>query len=319
MDCQSISSIFVHHTRMHFFSLWLTAGLDRSSNSSKQLDCRRIPRHTAMIPLMQFTPFARHSPVMDSLISLPNPIGFQRYGFNWWCDSNTNGYEAQGSNWGTNISGVWFVKILLVSLKSTLTLPLTVPDLEAFNDIVDKERDAVSTIEYAKEWKPGYCTIQSTRSRLIGCALNNSPVGLRMDYGRNFMRGRIVTVIPKMYWHEMKYWIINRFASSKKQRHNQPVCIAKAWNRYHNGSACRTTILLLFPLVAPSFWKRHSGRLDVGQKNVIQILDVRTNWKRGFILDNVRLSWVTRRFFRMLRQEWIRQLRLARAPLKIWH
>lgn len=59
-------------------------------------------------------------------------------------------YEAQGSNWGTNISVVWFVKIFLVLLKSTLTLPLTVPDLEAVYDIVDKERDAVSTPEYTK-------------------------------------------------------------------------------------------------------------------------------------------------------------------------
>jgi epoxide hydrolase len=92
-------------------------------------------------------------------------LGYQRYG-------------AQGSDWGTSISTVMAKQNPTQLAGIHLTPPLAPPDPTTLNDLTERERAALASIEHSAEWDSGYSREHSTRPQTIGYALVDSPTAL---------------------------------------------------------------------------------------------------------------------------------------------
>jgi pimeloyl-ACP methyl ester carboxylesterase len=92
-------------------------------------------------------------------------LGYERYG-------------AQGSDWGTSISTVLAQQDPDHVVGIHLTPPLAPPDPATFDDLSDRERAALATIEHSGEWDSGYSREHATRPQTIGYGLVDSPAAL---------------------------------------------------------------------------------------------------------------------------------------------
>jgi len=98
-------------------------------------------------------------------IELMTRLGYERYG-------------AQGSDWGTSISALIGQRDPEHVVGVHLTPPLAPPDPTTFDDLTERERAALASIEHDAEWESGYSREQATRPQTIGYALVDSPVAL---------------------------------------------------------------------------------------------------------------------------------------------
>jgi pimeloyl-ACP methyl ester carboxylesterase len=92
-------------------------------------------------------------------------LGYQRYG-------------AQGSDWGTSISTVMAKQNPAQLAGIHLTPPLAPPDPTTLDDLTERERAALASLEHSAEWDSGYSREHSTRPQTIGYALVDSPTAL---------------------------------------------------------------------------------------------------------------------------------------------
>ena len=92
-------------------------------------------------------------------------LGYERYG-------------AQGSDWGTSISASLGQQDAGHVAGIHLTPPLAPPDPATFNDLTERERAALASLEHAAESDSGYSQEQGTRPQTIGYALVDSPTAL---------------------------------------------------------------------------------------------------------------------------------------------
>jgi pimeloyl-ACP methyl ester carboxylesterase len=87
-------------------------------------------------------------------------------------------YGAAGSDWGTSVSTVLAQLAPGHVAGIHLVPPLAPPDPATFDDLTDRERAALATLEHAAEWDSGYSKEHATRPQTIGYALVDSPVAL---------------------------------------------------------------------------------------------------------------------------------------------
>jgi pimeloyl-ACP methyl ester carboxylesterase len=87
-------------------------------------------------------------------------------------------YGTQGSDWGTSISASVGQQDPDHVAGIHLTPPLAPPDPETFEDLTQRERAALASLEHAGEWDSGYSQEQATRPQTIGYALVDSPAAL---------------------------------------------------------------------------------------------------------------------------------------------
>jgi pimeloyl-ACP methyl ester carboxylesterase len=92
-------------------------------------------------------------------------LGYERYG-------------AQGSDWGTSISATIAKQDAAHVVGIHLTPPLAPPDPATLNDLTERERAALASIEHSAEWDSGYSREHATRPQTIGYALVDSPTAL---------------------------------------------------------------------------------------------------------------------------------------------
>lgn len=59
-----------------------------------------------------------------------------------------------------------------------LTPPLAPPDPATFDNVTERERAALASLEHSEEWDSGYSQEQATRPQTIGYALVDSPAAL---------------------------------------------------------------------------------------------------------------------------------------------
>jgi pimeloyl-ACP methyl ester carboxylesterase len=97
--------------------------------------------------------------------ALMTRLGYERYG-------------AQGSDWGTSISASIGQQDPGHVAGIHLTPPLAPPDPATFDDLTEREREALASMEHSAEWDSGYSQEHSTRPQTIGYALVDSPAGL---------------------------------------------------------------------------------------------------------------------------------------------
>ncbi|MFC0110225.1 epoxide hydrolase family protein [Kibdelosporangium aridum] len=91
------------------------------------------------------------------------------------------GYEkfgAAGGDWGTSVS----TEIARLHPESLIGMhlvpPLAPPDPDTMDDLTDRERAALATLEYAAEWESGYSRVHATRPQTVGYGLVDSPAML---------------------------------------------------------------------------------------------------------------------------------------------
>jgi pimeloyl-ACP methyl ester carboxylesterase len=92
-------------------------------------------------------------------------VGYERYG-------------AQGSDWGTSISASIGQQDPDHVAGIHLTPPLAAPDPDTFDDLTERERAALASLEYGEERDSGYAKEHETRPQTIGYSLVDSPAGL---------------------------------------------------------------------------------------------------------------------------------------------
>jgi pimeloyl-ACP methyl ester carboxylesterase len=87
-------------------------------------------------------------------------------------------YGAQGSDWGTSISASIAQQDPAHVAGIHLTPPLAPPDAATFDDLTERERAALASLEHSGEWESGYSQEHATRPQTIGYALVDSPTAL---------------------------------------------------------------------------------------------------------------------------------------------
>jgi epoxide hydrolase len=87
-------------------------------------------------------------------------------------------YGAQGSDWGTSVSASLGQQDAAHVAGIHLMPPLAPPDPETLDQLTEKERAALASLEHSAEWDSGYSTEHATRPQTIGYALVDSPAAL---------------------------------------------------------------------------------------------------------------------------------------------
>jgi epoxide hydrolase len=103
--------------------------------------------------------------IADAWTRLMAGLGYERYG-------------AQGSDWGTSISSSVGQRDGDHVAGIHLTPPLAPPDPATFDDLTERERAALASLEHSAEWDSGYSQEHATRPQTIGYALVDSPAAL---------------------------------------------------------------------------------------------------------------------------------------------
>jgi epoxide hydrolase len=98
-------------------------------------------------------------------IVLMHRLGYERYG-------------AQGSDWGTSVSAGIGRQDRAHVAGIHLMPPLAPPDPATFDDLTERERAALASLERSAESDSGYSQEHATRPQTIGYALVDSPVAL---------------------------------------------------------------------------------------------------------------------------------------------
>jgi epoxide hydrolase len=107
--------------------------------------------------------------------------GFERIAAAWAVLMERLGYErygAQGSDWGTSVSASLGQQDPDHVTGIHLTPPLAPPDRDTFEDLTERERAALASLEHSAEWDSGYSKEHATRPQTIGYALVDSPAAL---------------------------------------------------------------------------------------------------------------------------------------------
>jgi epoxide hydrolase len=87
-------------------------------------------------------------------------------------------YGAQGSDWGTSISASIGQLDRSHVAGIHLTPPLAPPDPATFDQLTERERAALASLEHSREWDSGYSQEHAPRPQTIGYALVDSPTAL---------------------------------------------------------------------------------------------------------------------------------------------
>jgi epoxide hydrolase len=143
-------------------------------------------------------------------IGLMARLGYERYG-------------AQGSDWGTSISALVGERDREHVAGIHLTPPLAPPDPETFDDLTEREREALASLEHAAEWDSGYSSEHATRPQTIGYGLVDSPAALAAWIVEKFWSwtdhdGDLESVIRRdqLLDNLMLYWLPRAGASSAR-------------------------------------------------------------------------------------------------------
>jgi pimeloyl-ACP methyl ester carboxylesterase len=137
-------------------------------------------------------------------------LGYRRYG-------------AQGSDWGTSVSASVGQQDPSHVVGIHLTPPLAPPDPATLDDLTERERAALASLEHSAEWDSGYSLEHATRPQTIGYALVDSPAALCAWIIEKFWAwtdndGHLENVLTRdeLLDNVMLYWLPRTGASSAR-------------------------------------------------------------------------------------------------------
>ncbi len=87
-------------------------------------------------------------------------------------------YGAQGGDWGAQVTTGIGMRHPGHLTGIHLNMPGVLPDPATMNDLTERERAALASLEYYSEQDSGYSKEQSTRPQTVGYSLVDSPAGL---------------------------------------------------------------------------------------------------------------------------------------------
>jgi pimeloyl-ACP methyl ester carboxylesterase len=132
-------------------------------------------------------------------------------------------YGAQGSDWGTSISACLAQRDPEHVIGIHLTPPLAPPDPETLDDLTERERAALASLEHSAVWDAGYSQEHATRPQTIGYALVDSPAALCAWIIEKFQawtdnNGDLESVLTRneLLDNLMLYWLPRAGASSAR-------------------------------------------------------------------------------------------------------
>jgi pimeloyl-ACP methyl ester carboxylesterase len=141
---------------------------------------------------------------------LMDRLGYRRYG-------------AAGGDWGTSVSTSIAQQDAGRVVGIHLTPPLAPPDPATFDELTERERAALASLERTAEWDSGYSKEHATRPQTIGYALVDSPAALCAWIVEKFWAWTDCDGHPEnaltrdqMLDHVMLYWLPGAGASSAR-------------------------------------------------------------------------------------------------------
>ena len=87
-------------------------------------------------------------------------------------------YGAQGGDWGAQVTTAIGARHPDHVLGIHLNMPAVPPDPATLDDLTEREKAAIATMDCYRAWDSGYSKEQSTRPQTIGYSLVDSPAGL---------------------------------------------------------------------------------------------------------------------------------------------
>ncbi len=86
-------------------------------------------------------------------------------------------YVAQGGDWGAMVTTRIGVQDPENCRGIHLNMPIAPPDPETMDDLTDREKAAMGSMQHYQQWDSGYSKQQSTRPQTLGYGLVDSPAG----------------------------------------------------------------------------------------------------------------------------------------------
>jgi pimeloyl-ACP methyl ester carboxylesterase len=198
--------------------------------------------------------------IADAWARLMARLGYQRYG-------------AQGGDWGTSVSTSIAQQDPGHVAGIHLNPPLAPPDPATFDDLTDRERAALASLDHAAEWESGYSQQHATRPQTIGYALVDSPAALCAWIVEKFWAwtdhdGHLEDVLTRdeLLDNVMLYWLPGTGASSARLYWES----IRQVNRWISGSTEDTVAVPTGCSIFPKELQRPSRRWAAGR-----FLDIR--------------------------------------------
>ena len=148
--------------------------------------------------------------IADAWARVMARLGYRRYG-------------AQGGDWGTSVSTSIAQQDPEHVAGIHLNPPLAPPDPATFDDLTDRERAALASLDHAAAWESGYSQEHATRPQTIGYALVDSPAALCAWIVEKFWAwtdcdGHLDNVLTRdeLLDNVMLYWLPGTGASSAR-------------------------------------------------------------------------------------------------------
>jgi pimeloyl-ACP methyl ester carboxylesterase len=177
-------------------------------------------------------------------------LGYERYG-------------AAGSDWGTSITALIGQQDSEHVAGIHLVPPLAPPDPATFDDLTERERAALASLEHSAEWDSGYSQEQATRPQTIGSALADSPAALCAWIVEKFWAWTDCDGHPEnaltrdeLLDNLMLYWLPNTGASSARLYWES----IRQVNEWISGSATDTVAVATGCSIFPKEVQRPSRR-----------------------------------------------------------
>jgi pimeloyl-ACP methyl ester carboxylesterase len=188
--------------------------------------------------------------IAGAWVGLMARLGYERYG-------------AQGGDWGTSISASIGRQDPEHVAGIHLMPPLAPPDPATFDDLTERERAALASLEHAAEWDSGYSMEQATRPQTIGYALVDSPVALcawivEKLWAWTDCDGRLENVLSRdeVLDNVMLYWLPGTGASAARLYWES----IRQVNQWISGTATDTVVVPTGCSIFPKELQRPSRR-----------------------------------------------------------
>jgi epoxide hydrolase len=146
----------------------------------------------------------------DAWDQLMTRLGYSRYG-------------AQGGDWGAQVTTGLGMNHGDHLAGIHLNMPIALPDPATADDLTDREKAALASMDHYARWDSGYSKQQSTRPQTVGYGLVDSPAGLCAWIVEKFWSwtdsdGDPLNVLTKdeLLDNVMLYWLPGTGASSAR-------------------------------------------------------------------------------------------------------
>ena len=148
--------------------------------------------------------------IAEAWLTLMSRLGYERF-------------VAQGGDWGSAVTSAIGASGAPEVAGVHLNMVIGRPAPEDMDNLTDKEKAALASMEYYQTWGNGYSTQQATRPQTLGYGLVDSPIGQAAWIYEKFFEWtdcdgdpRNILSLDEMLDNIMLYWLPGAAASSAR-------------------------------------------------------------------------------------------------------